>query len=326
MASRRVLPSVLLLALGCTVGVLAPQPAAWAHGPRPTRPTRPAVVQPAVSVSLQSAHGRSLTTVLHHGQTFVAGERGERYEVVVTNNTSTRVEVVLSVDGRDAVSGQLGDFTTQRGYVLEPFGTVVIDGFRTSLEQVAAFRFSGVEESFTARLGTPQNAGVIGVAVFKEQPHPRMAHGRVAAADEARPAPTRSRSGTSSPSGGTGASRPSPSTPSKKDSKAPSSTSRSHAPSHAPHREQSNELGTEFGEQRFSAVREVSFVRASARHPDFTTQIRYDSARGLAARGVPIAVEPVIVHHRGGPDAWPGASSNDRFAQPPPPSGWSRRR
>jgi hypothetical protein len=262
------------------------------------------VVKPAVSVSLQSDHGHGLTSVRHRGQTFVAGEHGERYEIVVTNNTAGRVEVVVSVDGRDAVSGQPGDFTSQRGYVLEPFGTVVIDGFRTSLEQVAAFRFSSVEDSFAGRLGTPQNAGVIGVAVFKEQSHHRMAHGRVALPETQAAEPGRS-----------GGSSSKPNTSKSKDEKAPSAARRSHA-------ESTNELGTEFGEQRFSAVREVSFVRASSRRPDFSTQLRYDSARGLAARGVPIDIEPVIVHRRGEPDAWPGASSDDRFTQPPPSRRW----
>jgi hypothetical protein len=301
MAVPRSLPVAFLLALCCSLGVLVVEPAAQAHGPRPGRP--PAVVKPAVSVSLQTDHGHRLTSVRHRGQTFVAGEQGERYEIVVTNNTASRVEVVVSVDGRDAVSGQLGDFTSQRGYVLDPFGTVVVDGFRTSLEQVAAFRFSSVADSFSGRLGTPQHAGVIGVAVFKEQPHRRVAH--------AKPEPQASAPGHS---GGT--STLDSSQRSDKDSKAPSSARRSRA-------EARNELGTEFGEQRHSAVREVSFVRASARRPDFSTQIRYDSARGLAARGVPIEVEPVIVHHHAEPDAWPAASSSDRFAQPPP--GWRRR-
>jgi hypothetical protein len=288
MALRRAFPVALLLALCSASGVLVAEPAAWAHGGRPWRPPTP-VVQPAVSVALQSADGHALRSVHHHGQMFVAGERGERYEIRITNNTADRIEVVVSVDGRDAVSGKLGDFTKQRGYVVDPFGSVVIDGFRTSLEEVAAFRFSSVGDSFTGRLGTPQHAGIIGVAVFKERPHHRIAHGG-AAAPESRAAD--------------GAGK-------RKDAKAPSASSRSHA---AP----TNELGTEFGEQRFSAVREVSFVRADPRRPDFTTRIRYDSARGLAARGVPIEVEPVIVHHhRGEPDAWPGASDG-RFTQPPP--------
>lgn len=268
-----------------------------AHGGRPWRPPTP-VAAPAVSVSLQSEDGHALTSVRHRGQTFVAGERGERYEIVVTNNTAGRVEVVVSVDGRDVVSGKPGDFTKQRGYVLEPFGMVVIDGFRTSLDQVAAFRFSGVEDSYTARLGTPQHAGVIGVAVFHERAHRRLADGSIAVPEAASPGGggSRSRSGTSK----------------SKDVEAPSAARRTHA-------EHANELGTEFGEQRSSAVREVSFVRANHRRPDFTTKIRYDSARGLAAKGVPIEPEPVIVHHHGEPDAWPGASSDDRFADPPPP-------
>lgn len=280
------------------------EPAAMAHGPRDWRPPPP-VVQPAVSVSLESARGHALTTVRHHGKTFVAGEHGDRYEIRITNNTSSRVEVVVSVDGRDAVSGKLGNFATQRGYVLEPFGTAVIDGFRTSLQQVAAFRFSSVEDSFTGRLGTPQHAGVIGVAVFKEQPR-RMARPH-AVAPAPKSASKSKKPGRAAPSGG---------------SQAPSTSSRSGwSP---PRDEAANELGTEFGEQRRSAVREVSFTRANARRPDFTTQLFYDSARGLAARGVPIEVEPVIVHRPApGPDAWPGAASNERFAQPPP--GWRRR-
>jgi hypothetical protein len=298
MPLRRTLPFAFLLALCSVSGVLIAEPAASAHGGRPWRPPEP-VVQPAVSVSLQSEDGDGLTSVRHRGQTFVAGERGERYEIVVTNNTASRVEVVVSVDGRDVVTGKLGDFTKHRGYVLEPFGSVMIDGFRTSLEEVAAFRFSGVGDSYTARQGTPQHAGVIGVAVFHERPH-RLADGTIAVPESAAPGGGGTRGGSSK----------------SKDAQAPSATRRSHG---APSEDPSNELGTEFGEQRFSAVREVSFVRANHRRPDFTTKIRYDSARGLAARGVPIEVEPMIVHHHGEPEAWPGASSDDRFADAPPP-------
>lgn len=300
MALRRTLPFALLLALSSAAGVSIAEPAAWAHGGRPWRPPEP-VAMPAVSVTLVSDDGHALTSVRHRGQTFVAGERGERYELLVTNNTAGRVEVVVSVDGRDVVTGKPGDFTKHRGYVLEPFGSVAIDGFRTSLEQVAAFRFSGVEDSYTARKGTPQHAGVVGVAVFHERVHHHPM------ADEAIAVPESAPSG----AGGTRSSGNK-----SKDAKAPSATSRSRS---APARELSNELGTEFGEQRFSAVREVSFVRANHRRPDFTTKIRYDSARGLAARGVPIEPEPVFVHHHGEPDAWPGASSDDRFAEAPPP-------
>lgn len=299
MALRRTVPFAFLLALCSAASVSIAEPTAWAHGGRPWRPTEPVAV-PAVSVTLVAEGGHALTSVRHRGQTFVAGERGERYEIMVTNNTAGRVEVVVSVDGRDVVTGKPGDFTRHRGYVLEPFGSVVIDGFRTSLDEVAAFRFSGVGESYTARLGTPQHAGVIGVAVFHEQAPRWLAEEQLAAPQS------------TAPSGGATRGRASRS----KDAKAPSAAPGSHAEAS---RELGNELGTEFGEQRQSSVREVSFIRGNHRRPDFTTKIRYDSARGLAARGIPIEPEPVIVHRHGEPDAWPGASSDDRFAEPPPP-------
>lgn len=305
MGLRRGISLALMAGSLLVMGMTVAESAAQAHGSKHhSKRWRPPVTQPMVSVSLESARGLPLTTVEHRGQTFVAGEHGERYEIRVTNNTGQRIEVVVSVDGLDAVSGRAGDFTRQRGYVVEPFGSVVIDGFRTSLERVAAFRFSDVEDSFAAQVGAPRNAGIIGVAVFKEQPRAIVrhhSHGK-------KKRPTRSAS--------PGESR-SPSTSTKdRSARRKSGGDRMHAPS--------RELGTRFGESRHSAVQEVSFTRANSRRPDFRTTIQYDSARGLAARGVPIDTGPVW---RDPPpvDAWPGAQVDDRrFSQPPP--GWTGRR
>ncbi|MDZ4063417.1 MAG: hypothetical protein U1E22_02010, partial [Coriobacteriia bacterium] len=45
-----------------------------------------------------------------------------------------------------------------------------IEGFRTSADAVAAFRFSSVRGSYSARSGQgDQNVGVIGAAFFNEQ-------------------------------------------------------------------------------------------------------------------------------------------------------------
>ena len=87
------------------------------------------------------------------------------------------VEAVLTVDGRDAVSGDVGNYKTQR-YVIDPYGSIVVDGFRKSLSKVAAFRFTTPGDSYSSRRGTPQNVGVVGVAIFKERapiqrPRPR---------------------------------------------------------------------------------------------------------------------------------------------------------
>ena len=67
------------------------------------------------------------------------------------------------------ISGQVGDYSKQRGYVIDAYDSVLIEGFRRSMNTVAAFRFTNPGDSYSSRRGTPQHVGVIGVAVFKER-------------------------------------------------------------------------------------------------------------------------------------------------------------
>jgi len=218
------------------------------------------VQRPLVSVAIVDAHGAAFASASHRGQTFVAGERGERYSLAVTNNSARRIEIVVTVDGRDVVSGKRGDFRKQRGYVIDPFRTVTIDGFRQSLASVATFRFSGVADSYAARRGSARSVGVIGVAAFEEKVRPPMRH-----KDR-----HRRHSAPSSAEAGKSAGRSAP----------------------------RQDLGTEYGESRRSDVREVSFVRANSGTPSFRTAVFYDSERGLAARGITMQPQPIELEHR----------------------------
>jgi hypothetical protein len=278
-----------MLAILSLCAAFVPARPASAHGPISTSMHR-APVSTGVRVTLEAEHGDGLPTVMHRGTTFVAGELGERYVIRIDNDSAERVEVVVSVDGRDVVSGKRGDFTRQRGYVVEPFGTVSIDGFRRSTDHVAAFRFTDVADSFSGRSGTPQLAGVIGVAVFRERAPVRPSwHGRP--------------STSAKPERRGGASADAPAAP---------SASRS-----ARMRDEGGEkLGTQFGETTFSPVVEVAFVRRSHKRPDQRVSLVYDSQERLAARGVPI--ETVIARPWRGDDVgWPSAR-DERFTAPPP--------
>ena len=102
------------------------------------------------------------------GRRYLLGERGRGYSIWIANRTGGRVEAVVSVDGRDAVSGRRADFRRDRGYVLEPGEELAIDGFRRSLDQVAAFEFTAPGESYASRMGDGSSIGVIGLAVFDE--------------------------------------------------------------------------------------------------------------------------------------------------------------
>jgi hypothetical protein len=122
----------------------------------------------AITVSIRDSAGRPLDALRVAERTYVVGESGERYSVVLTNHTEHRFEAVATVDGLDVVNGHTGDLSN-RGYVLSPYATLEIDGFRQSQDAVAAFRFAKVSESYAAKTGDARNVGVIGVAFFGEQ-------------------------------------------------------------------------------------------------------------------------------------------------------------
>jgi hypothetical protein len=120
-----------------------------------------------LSVRVLDGNYRALPGSRAGGRTYVVGEAGERYIVRVQNHTGNRVEVVATVDGLDVIDGRSGSFR-KRGYILNPWSTLDIEGFRRSDSTVAAFRFGSVEDSYASRKGKGRNVGVIGVAFFAE--------------------------------------------------------------------------------------------------------------------------------------------------------------
>jgi hypothetical protein len=121
-----------------------------------------------VTVRLTDGSGSSLPTFAGAGRTLVQGERGQRYLIEIANQTGSRFEAVVTVDGLDVIDGRPGAIA-KRGYLVQPFATVQIDGFRQNMDEVAAFRFGSVRGSYAAGKGGERNVGVIGVALFSER-------------------------------------------------------------------------------------------------------------------------------------------------------------
>jgi hypothetical protein len=119
-------------------------------------------------VGLIDERGQLLPGYAAAGRTLVIGEDGARYKIAIHNGTSARFEVVASVDGLDVIDGKPAD-PSRRGYIVDPHDDLVIDGFRTSDRDVAAFRFGKVADSYAAQTSGDQNVGVIGLAVFAER-------------------------------------------------------------------------------------------------------------------------------------------------------------
>jgi len=121
----------------------------------------------AITVEIHDENGEPLEAVKLGERTLVVGHPGDRYSIVLMNHTDHRFEAVATVDGLDVINGRPGTLQN-RGYVLMPFASLTIDGFRQSQDAVAAFRFASVAESYAARTGSARNVGVIGVAFFAE--------------------------------------------------------------------------------------------------------------------------------------------------------------
>lgn len=104
-----------------------------------------------------------------YGRRLVAGEKNGSYSIQVRNRSHSALEIVASVDGLDVMNGRTASFSN-RGYIVQPGTWLNIDGFRTSANSVASFKFAGVADSYAnLRHGDTRNVGVIGIAVFSRK-------------------------------------------------------------------------------------------------------------------------------------------------------------
>ena len=271
-------------------------------------------VQAPYSVTIVGENGRELDTYRQGKRFYVHGQTGQRYAIRVDNPTNRRVEAVVSVDGLDVIDGEDADFRNKRGYIVPPRGSVTIDGFRVSTQAVAAFRFSSVSNSYAGRKGKARNVGVVGVALFEEKAQPQIIVPRVAKdfgsrrkarRVEAKPAPSfDDRSFDESAAS----------------ADAPRATGKRSIRPQEPRRERPG-LGTEFGENRTSAVTFTKFERANKNKPTSIAELRYNNAQGLQALGIRLRNATLVDGNelaiRESASAFPQSPYQKSFAKPP---------
>jgi hypothetical protein len=246
--------------------------------------------------------GATLQTYYADGKHYIAGVPGHRYGVRITNLSSQRILTVLSVDGVNAITGQTAD-PNQSGYVLGPYDSTEVDGWRKNMSEIAEFNFTNLGDSYAARTGRPNNVGVIGVAAFREKEHYWREHDEKIAREA--PVPPSSAADTASTM--------------RKDAEAPPPAT-AQAPAGAPKAaategralgysggvaeaqvarpipKPEESLGTGHGAHEWSSATYTTFERESSQ-PNVVVSVWYDSYRNLVSRGViptprPITLEP----------------------------------
>jgi hypothetical protein len=209
--------------------------------------------------------GEHLQVYRHGGRMYVEGKAGERYAVEMRNRTGGRILTVLAVDGVNAVTGQTAA-ASQSGYVLDSWGRAEIAGWRKDLNDVAAFYFTAIPDSYAARTGRPDNVGVIGVAVYKEYVEPPRALLQA-------PAQAKSEAAGRLSAGGAAGAAAAPAAPVPSESVALRNSMAE------------DKLGTGHGERIHAPTYSTEFRRAS-NTPGEAITIYYDSRQNLIALGV----------------------------------------
>jgi hypothetical protein len=220
--------------------------------------------------------------------------------VSLANRSGERLGVVLTVDGLNAISGSR-DGGPGRMYVLDPWQSTSVQGWRSSLQEVRQFTFVDERRSYAARTGQANpKMGWIEVAVYRERrPYVRVPPTPVPYAEPRREAPADEQANHDRDRGDAKAAAP---------AQAPAADAAGAAVRESAARAQSYP-GTGWGERAHDPVVLVSFEPEAA--PCQRTTLRYEYRSALVALGI---LPPRVVPRD---RLWQREHAEGGFAAPP---------
>src|SRR6476619_7029176 len=113
--------------------------------------------------------GRPLEEYYARSKSYVEAVPGSEYEVRVRNPFPFRVAVALSVDGLNTIDARRSTAWSASKWVIEPYGTISINGWQMSSERARRFYFTSEQDSYGAKLGQTSNLGVVSAVFFRER-------------------------------------------------------------------------------------------------------------------------------------------------------------
>ena len=123
-------------------------------------------VQVKVDGAQAPLYFKSGTHDRHYFQAF----KGRNYSLVLRNTTGRRIGVLIAVDGLNVVNGERSSLDRhEQMYVLDPWESAEIQGWRSSLEDVRRFVFVDEDRSYAERTGQANgDMGWIRVMAYRE--------------------------------------------------------------------------------------------------------------------------------------------------------------
>jgi hypothetical protein len=112
--------------------------------------------------------GRPLEEYYARSKNYVEAIPGAEYEVRVRNPFPFRVAVALSVDGLNTIDASHSSAWSASKWVIEPYGTISINGWQMSSERARRFYFTSEQDSYGAKLGQTANLGLVSAVFYRE--------------------------------------------------------------------------------------------------------------------------------------------------------------
>lgn len=103
---------------------------------------------------------------------YLEARQGADYGIRVRNRSDRRIGLVITVDGRNILSGERSGLDRdERMYILGPYEQAEYGGWRTGRNEVNRFYFTDAPDAYAGRWGDHSAMGLIAVAAYAER-HP----------------------------------------------------------------------------------------------------------------------------------------------------------
>ena len=122
-------------------------------------------------------NGRTVKTYAHQGKLYIEAKDGTEFTLKLKNNSNSRVLAVTSIDGLNALTGEIATYDDTAGYIINGRSSYELKGWRVDDNTVNAFAFGKKDKSYAAKSdvtdGDTRNCGVLGIRFYEEKEKPR---------------------------------------------------------------------------------------------------------------------------------------------------------